>query len=182
MYHTHGVQIGGQGAEDHAPDQTHTGTASASSLGGSGELPKQLTSEPQLTSTTNDDQAGIIQEMNPQEKGEKVGSGDTTHTPPSMIFEFQQPTPESEVAPSLKPNSGLKHPSLLLTLAQVPILQKTFELRPNEIMDITRAVEQADLRAKAIDRRNAMDTGSGSGSGGESEKGEGTKWRGNLHR
>jgi hypothetical protein len=76
---------------------------------------------------------------------------------------------------------GIRHPSLLLTQAQIPLLQRTFDLRPAEIMDVTRAVEQADLRAKAIDRRNGMDSGAdGKGKGGAGEAG--TQWRGNLHR
>jgi citrate lyase beta subunit len=42
----------------------------------------------------------------------------------------------------------------MLSPAQIPLLKEVFDLRPGEVLDVTRAVEQADLRAKAIDRRN----------------------------
>lgn len=169
VYASHGAQVGDKGTEDHAPDET---SSSGINLG---------------KETKGDGGPGLeakgVESMNPQEKGEKVGSGDTTATPKSMVYDPSSPSSTTEskdaVAPASQPTSGVRHPSLLLTHAQVPLLRRTFDLRPNEIMDINRAIDQADLRAKAIDRKNGMDTSTSTTANSE---GEGTKWRGNLHR
>lgn len=157
VYKTRGTQIGEKGQEDHAPDQTHTDSTGASVAG------RSLKEGVDVDSKEGGEHAGEIGKMSPQEKGEKVGSGDTTATPQSMVY-HPKSTPESSstatTSESKKQGSSARHPSLLLTQAQIPLLQRTFDLRPAEIMDITRAVEQADLRAKAIDRRNGMGEGS----------------------
>ena len=122
--------------ENHSPDETTTSKPIIESKGDGG---------PGLNAVKSQ-----IEGMNPQEKGEKVGSGDTTATPKSMVYD-----PSSSSSTSTKdetPKEGVRHPSLLITTEQIPELQKTFDLRPAEVLDITRAVEQADLRAKAADR------------------------------
>lgn len=171
VYAAHGMRIGAKGEEDHAPDET---TSKGVKLGKTKESKGDGGAGSQA-------EAKEVEGMRPQEKGEKVGSGDTTATPESMVYRSASSSSSTDtaekVAPTSKPTSGVRHPSLLLTHAQVPLLQRTFDLRPNEIMDINRAVDQADLRAKAIDRRNGMATGE-SGKGVEPP----TKWRGNLHR
>ena len=155
VYRTRGTQIGAKGEEDHAPDQTHSSDL--------GKLPKIDESE---KASHGAEHADEVERMKAQEKGEKVGSGDTTATPASMVYDpksdSSSSTPNSLSSSSSSDTAtktaskGARHPSLLLTLAQIPVLQRTFDLRPAEIMDITRAVEQADLRANAVDRRNGM--------------------------
>jgi hypothetical protein len=122
-----------QGVENHSPDETSTSKPIIESKGDGGPGLNAVKSE--------------IEGMNPQEKGEKVGSGDGTHTPKSMVYD-----PSSSSTTKDEPKEGGRHPSLLITSEQIPELQKTFDLRPAEVLDITRAVEQADLRAKAADR------------------------------
>jgi hypothetical protein len=121
------------GVENHSPDETTTSKPIIESKGDGGPGLNQVKSE--------------IEGMNPQEKGEKVGSGDTTATPKSMVYD---PSSTTQTQDETKKNE--RHPSLLITTEQIPELQKTFDLRPAEVLDITRAVEQADLRAKAADR------------------------------
>jgi hypothetical protein len=122
-----------QGVENHSPDETSTSKPIIESKGDGGPGLNAVKAE--------------IEGMNPQEKGEKVGSGDTTATPKSMVYD-----PKSSSTTKDEPKEGGRHPSLLITSEQIPELQKTFDLRPAEVLDITRAVEQADLRAKAADR------------------------------
>lgn len=124
-----------QGVENHSPDETSTSKPIIESKGDGGPGLNAVKSE--------------IEGMNPQEKGEKVGSGDTTATPKSMVYD---PSSSSSTTTKDEPKEGGRHPSLLITTEQIPELQKTFDLRPAEVLDITRAVEQADLRAKAADR------------------------------
>lgn len=152
-----------EGIENHSPDETSSAGLKAG------------TTSPNSTTDAGKEEiqgkAAQISQMNPQEKGEKTGSGDTTATPDSMVYTPapKTPTPDSMVyertsmsetistpegdAPATA-KSGKKHESLLLSPAQIPVLKEMFDLRPGEVLDITRAVEQADLRAKAIDRRN----------------------------
>lgn len=176
VYKSRGIQIGAKGQEDHAPDQTST----ESTIGRQSEIGKQANQH-------GAEHAKEVESMRAQEKGEKVGSGDTTATPVSMVYDPKtsksSTLPESDPESKGKetPTAGVRHPSLLLTQAQIPLLQRTFDLRPAEIMDVTRAVEQADLRAKAIDRRNGMDSGIEGKEKGEAGE-AGTQWRGNLHR
>ena len=121
--------------ENHSPDETSTSKPIIESKGDGGPGLDAVKSE--------------IEGMNPQEKGEKVGSGDTTATPKSMVYD---PSSSPSTTTKDEPKEGGRHPSLLITSEQIPELQKTFDLRPAEVLDITRAVEQADLRAKAADR------------------------------
>jgi len=146
VYASSGISPAPKGVENHSPDETSTTSPVKESKkdGGPGINDPKVQQE--------------IGQMGEQEKGEKVGSGDTTITPQSMVYEpittsSTTSTPEGD-APVSKPESGVRHPSLLLSTAQIPLLQKTFDLRPAEVLDITRAVEQADLRAKAVDRKN----------------------------
>jgi len=129
----------GRGIENHSPDETTTSSSSETESKGDGG--------PRLGEVKKE-----IEGMNPQEKGEKVGSGDGTHTPKSMVYDPSTSTSTSQTNTSN--NKEERHHSLLITSEQIPTLQQTFDLRPAEILDITRAIEQADLRAKATDRRS----------------------------
>jgi len=123
--------------ENHSPDETSTSKPIVESKGDGGPGLNAVKAE--------------IEVMNPQEKGEKVGSGDATATPKSMVYDPKSSS-SSNTTKDESPKEGGRHPSLLITTEQIPELQKTFDLRPAEVLDITRAVEQADLRAKAADR------------------------------
>lgn len=188
VYASHGVKFAQEGQTDHAPDETSSSSSSATTGSGSSSSGAAAAAAEEHTAKV-ETLKSAVGDLGPQEKGEKVGSGDTTATPASLVY---NPPPssssssstsntEGNTAPTSQPTSGVRHPSLLLTHAQVPLLQRTFDLRPNEIMDINRAIDQADLRAKAIDRRNAMDTKTGGQEQGAGEEAK-TKWRGNLHR
>lgn len=122
--------------ENHSPDETSTSKPIIESKGDGGPGLNAVKAE--------------IEGMNPQEKGEKVGSGDATATPKSMVYDPKSSSSSNTTKD--EPKEGGRHPSLLITTEQIPELQKTFDLRPAEVLDITRAVEQADLRAKAADR------------------------------
>jgi len=132
----------GRGIENHSPDETTT-TSSSKVV----ETESKGDGGPRLGEVKKQ-----IEGMNPQEKGEKVGSGDGTHTPQSMVYDPSTSTSTSQTNTSN--NKEERHHSLLITSEQIPTLQQTFDLRPAEILDITRAIEQADLRAKATDRRS----------------------------
>nr|XP_031863986.1 uncharacterized protein CI109_000630 [Kwoniella shandongensis]KAA5531058.1 hypothetical protein CI109_000630 [Kwoniella shandongensis] len=141
-------------AANEAPDATSTpsGTSSGSSL----------------TTNKGDEQdltGSSAKSLSPQAKGLGGAAPDGTATPSSLVYRSTPPTSD----PSLKAKTGTieqpapapapgpitskaQHPSLLLSPSQIPQLAKTFNLRPYEVMDITRAVEQADFRARRTDK------------------------------
>jgi hypothetical protein len=154
VYASSGISSSPKGVENHSPDETHS--TSTSSSGQESKDGGRGLNNPQVKED--------IKGMSGQEKGEKVGSGDTTHTPDSMVYEpitnsSTTTTPEGEAPLPKSGGVGVRHRSLLLSPSQIPLLKETFDLRPSEVLDITRAVEQADLRAKAIDRRNGAGGG-----------------------
>ncbi|WVN86192.1 uncharacterized protein L203_101353 [Cryptococcus depauperatus CBS 7841] len=89
---------------------------------------------------------------------EKGGAVHETATPESMASRSEENTSKqkqygtvNQPMPPPAPGpitSKATHPSLLLSPSQIPILVKAFNLKPNEVVDITRAVEQADFRAR----------------------------------
>lgn len=129
----------GRGGEDHAPDATST--------------PRNLTG--QLTPHEDVTQTPSIGVPNP---ANVEVAPDTTATPDAMVF----PGEKSEVTLN-PPASTANSDDLFLNVEQVPFLASQFHLLPSEIVDISRAVEQAELRVQK-------------GNGG------GTAWKGNLHR
>ncbi|WVR09445.1 hypothetical protein IAU60_006512 [Kwoniella sp. DSM 27419] len=147
---------------NHAPDETHT----------QGKI-EELTEEGDKQDLRGDQAKG----MAPQAKGETEGAVDGTSTPASMVHTgsasastsassdskatgasehktgtLDQPLPAPAPGPI---TSKAQHPSLLLSPGQIPNLARTFDLRPNEVVDITRAVEQADFRARKADKEKA---------------------------
>lgn len=64
----------------------------------------------------------------------------------------EQPLPPPAPGPII---SQAQHPSLLLSPSQIPLLAKTFALKANEVVDVTRAVEQAGYRARKADQVEA---------------------------
>lgn len=85
-----------------------------------------------------------------QAKGE-VGAIDGTATPKSMVYDGKD---DAEVLDDSTLSSA-RHPGILLSPRQVPVLARTFDFRPHEIIDVNRAVEQAEIRARAADEKNA---------------------------
>jgi hypothetical protein len=175
VYSSKGIE----GDENSAPDQTTSDGVKLqdASTGSVKDLAKEGADVASL-SPKNGGGKGI--------DGGKGPAPDGTSTPKDMIFDTTQggETPKSK--PSYPDGS---HPSLLIRPTQIPLLAKTFNLRPNEVIDVTRALEQAELRARKIES-GGDGTKSGPG-GGEDVKdskaaledaGKGTEWRGNLHR
>ncbi|WWC63444.1 uncharacterized protein I303_106046 [Kwoniella dejecticola CBS 10117] len=156
---------------------------------------------------------GGVEKLPAQSKGEAEGAIDGTSTPESLIHKpstsstaapgttvpktddstkgtekksIQQPFPAPAPGPI---TSKASHRSLLLSPSQIPLLAKTFSLKPLEIMDITRAVEQADYRARKADKAKADKANEAVAAAaqeakkdGEGKKEKSTEWRGNLHR
>ncbi|WVQ79729.1 hypothetical protein IAT38_001829 [Cryptococcus sp. DSM 104549] len=97
-------------------------------------------------------------------QAEKRGALDGTATPSSMVFGAGKPAPAGGEAehgtvgqplpvPAPGPvSSKAAHPSLLLLPSQIPLLARKFELGAYEVVDVTRAVEQADYRARKADK------------------------------
>ncbi|KAK8854641.1 hypothetical protein IAR55_003380 [Kwoniella newhampshirensis] len=133
-----------------APDET---SSSAESLKGTGGDKQDL-------------KGASAKSLAPQAKG--LGAApDGTATPSSLVYRSTSPSSDPSIKTS-KPDTGTneqpapapapgpitstaQHPSLLLSPSQIPLLAKTFNLRPYEVMDITRAIEQADFRARRND-------------------------------
>jgi hypothetical protein len=127
----------GQGGQNDAPDATVTPE----------KVTGQLTSHVDVKSVSD---AAVPNPENPEV------APDTTATPESMVYQG------SEKEPLTKSGSPTYNPDdLFLRSDQIPFLASTFHLLPSEIVDITRAVEQAELRLG---------------------KTGGTEWRGNLHK
>ncbi|WWC71406.1 uncharacterized protein I206_105361 [Kwoniella pini CBS 10737] len=152
---------------------------------------------------------GGAENLSAQSKGETEGAIDGTSTPDSLLHKpsstttttttststkekeessdkksIQQPYPAPAPGPI---TSKASHPSLLLSPSQIPLLATTFNLKPLEIMDVTRAVEQADYRARTADKAKADKENEAANEAKRGDKKEddgkkNTEWRGNLHR
>lgn len=187
VYASRGVSAGSEGKENMAPDQTQTPSSKSSGqVSPSATVDKEESSQMASAASTAD--------LAGQAKGENTGSTDGTTSPDTLIYEPASKTsPASTVSssssssrgasdttgntgPATKPGSKIRHPSLLIGLDQIPLLVKAFDLRPYEVVDINRAVEQADKRAKERDAKENKDEGA------EGTGKKGTEWRGNLHR
>ena len=154
-------RMGDLASDSKAPDQT---SSSGSEIGQGSD--KRVARDGKQV-------AGGTEEIPEQARGNGPAP-DGTSTPSSMIYKpNMSPTSAQTDAPSPR------HPSMLLGLDQVPLLIKAFQLKPNETMDVNRAVEQADGRAKAADVSTLQE---GTGEAKQSKEGQGTIWRGNLHR
>lgn len=154
---------------DSTSTQPSTSTSSSNSTSTT-PTPTQSQSQPQSQTNTNDPQTqntNANETKNPQPKIEPS-------TPPQS-----RPSPNSS-------SPQIHHPNLLLTSDGVQKIAQVFALKPAEVLDMNRAVEQAGLRAKKADEERAGGAVSGGEAqqgavGGQSE-GKGTEWRGNLHR
>ncbi|OCF32730.1 hypothetical protein I317_02094 [Kwoniella heveanensis CBS 569] len=207
IYAKKAVSLLEEGAENHAPDETTSRAEDGSSVK-LGSL---------ATSSDSQQQPSVVdgsKELNAQAKGETVGSADGTATPSSMVHQpssspasasatssssssektssaktgtIEQPYPSPAPGPI---TSKAHHKSLLLSPSHIPLLAKTFNLRPNEVVDITRALEQADFRARKSDKEKAEKQATEQEQqqqqqhavGKAEGHGKGTEWRGNLHR
>lgn len=122
-----------KGEENHAPDETSSEGITA------GEV---LTEASKVV-----EKAGSEGELPAQAKGEAKTAPDGTATPASMVFNASSSLSSSTIKSS-SPTST-HSTGLLLTLDQVPKIADVFGLRQTEIMDVNRAVEQAEKRAHA---------------------------------
>ena len=177
IYASRGIVVGEPGSENKAPDATSSeGVSKGKMLDGArdGEVP--IKSEGEI----------------PDQARGKGAAPDGTATPDSMVYEASTST-TAEGASNSKKNEGgaeatsastsksaprLRHPSVLLGPNQVQLLAKMFDLKGQELMDIVRAVEQADGRARAADKQMTDEEASAA----SQEKKPTTNWRGNLHR
>ena len=161
VYESSGSSVSEKGQEDWAPDGTSSQGVKADKTA-SNSVVKKESSSPDSTGT-----------VTPQAAGQGPAPDGTT-TPPDLVY--APPSEKSATPPPTKP-SKQPHPSLLLHVNQVKLLEKTFDLRPLEVIDVNRAVEQADQRAKKaeeqVDQREKEKDGKAE---------PGTAWRGNLHR
>lgn len=123
------------GEENHAPDET---TSKDVKLGQQGQR-------------SGGKIAGKEDELPGQAKGEAASAPDGTATPASMVYDPKSnPATSSSTssAGSSSVKSKLPYPGLLLRLEDVPEIARTFGFRQTEMIDVNRAVEQADMRAK----------------------------------
>ena len=153
VYRSKGVQN-----MDHAPDET---SSEGMHLGAVSQT---------LQSVDNSAPDGA-KELPEQAKG-KGPAPDGTSTPSSMIYRPQSSSSSSDQTKSTRRTT----PPMLIGLGQVTLISKAFNLKPNETMDVNRAIEQAQARAET-----AQPAGQEEGAGVKPEQ-LGTTWRGNLHR
>lgn len=139
VYKAKGVVVAPKGTENKAPDST---------------VSQGKTSTSAKPNPGNETVGDAADDLVKQAKGE-TGAPDGTATPKSMVFDGKSDAKPS--APS-STQPAPRHPSLLLGTNQVPMLAKTFDLRSLEVLDIARAVEQAGLRARKIDKANSEKT------------------------
>ena len=114
-------------------------------------------------------------EVLPEQARGEGPAPDGTSTPKSMVYQSEGESSTQSKSPPAR------HPSMMIGLDQVQLLAKAFDVKQNEVMDVNRAVEQADLRAKKRDAEQAIQSVRDAN---EKQKPEesGTTWRGNLHR
>jgi hypothetical protein len=177
VYHSTGIVVPAEGEENSAPDSTFTPKSAIT--GGVGAVPGGASAS---AGTGKSAKATSIPD---QATGETSTSTDGTTTPSDMIHptakasSSSSSTSDTASATSLPPPTP-RHPSLLLTWNQVPLLAKTFDLHPAELIDINRAVQQAESRLRKLDE-------AGNQHKSEEElkvaaKQRPTNWKGNLHR
>ena len=152
IYKSQGSIDGPTGGKDHAPDETSSEGVEKGKISEQGRVNEGVR-----------DEASDLPE---QAKGQGAAP-DGTSTPKSMVYSAtSKPSSEGASAsdtvmdaagPAQSPTTkkDTRHPAMLLSKEQIPELAKAMELRANEVMDVTRAVEQADGRARAADKRDA---------------------------
>ena len=140
VYKSKGAVVAVEGAENIAPDETFTEGVKLGKTTGKGY---------EVDDKVKQDGEKLVK----QAKGEE-GAIDGTATPKSMVFESKGKE-SAGVLEDSSLNASARHPGVLLSLAHVPLLAKTFDFRPHEVIDVNRAVEQAELRARAADAANS---------------------------
>lgn len=143
VYKSKGVAVAVEGAENIAPDETFSEGVKLGKSSGKGY---------QADDQVKKDGDKLVK----QAKGEE-GAIDGTATPKSMVFEGKDKESAGVLSEqSLSPKT--RHPGILLSPAHVPLLARAFDFRPNETIDVNRAVEQAELRVRAADAANVAKT------------------------
>ena len=175
VYASRGVVMAEKGSENKAPDATSSTTKSSQASASTSTSSSQT---PTGTEPTEAHADGL-----PSQAQGKGPAPDGTSTPPSMVYTSSE-SDKDKSAPrhTVGPPPAPRHPNLLLASNQVPLLAKTFDLKGQELMDVIRAVEQADSRAWAADKKAAEARGETEEKNQGGTKTPGTNWRGNLHR
>ena len=148
VYKSQGPIDGPTGGKDHAPDETSSEGVEKGKISEKGRVNEGVRDEGS--------------DLPEQAKGQGPAP-DGTSTPKSMVYSASSQgasasdTVLDAAGPAQSPTTkkDTRHPAMLLSKEQIPALTKAMELRSNEVMDVTRAVEQADGRARAADRRDA---------------------------
>lgn len=136
-----------RGSENSAPDNTRAPRAN--------EEPAKTGGSPGPADTTTPLAAAPLAG---QAKGEVIGGGDGTATPESLIFNPGKEAKEAakeqadEKATAGEPTPAPRYPGMMIITGQIPALEKDFDLREQECVDIQRAIEQADRRAREAEK------------------------------
>ena len=154
IYAAKGIVVPPEGAENVAPDSTKSEGVKVKpgSISPSSPSPIDEANEPVVNR-----HADKIPE---QAKGEQPAAPDGTATPGEMVYEPGNDTSDLDAKTPPKGErdgelgeGGSPHvprdSRILFGVNQVPLLAKRFQLSQLEVIDITRAVEQAQSRLKA---------------------------------
>ncbi|KAL7423957.1 hypothetical protein Q5752_001542 [Cryptotrichosporon argae] len=124
IYAAHGVVAPAAGAENAAPDAT----------AGRGDRATVVEASRLVEGTRG---------VDVPEHAAGAAAPDGTTTPKELIFHADS---------KVESHRDVRSTDLLLSKGKATLLREAFELRPNEVNDINRAIEQAEQRVKAADR------------------------------
>jgi hypothetical protein len=171
IYDSRGVVVGPEGSENVAPDSTSSeGVRQGARQEVKGSKSK---STPSKEYAASQGEMAEVGGLSARTSGQE-SAPDGTSTPHSQVYHADHERTKKEVP---HPDPKVRHPAVLLGKNQVPLLARAFFLGPSEVVDVNRAVEQAEMRARAIDAQNVEVKAEGEG-----KLPPKTKWRGNLHR
>lgn len=136
-----------RGSENSAPDNTRAPRPN--------EEPAKEGGKPGPADTAS---ASAAAPLPAQAKGESVGAADSTSTPEELIF---NPGEEAKAAAkdaadekkaAGEPAPRARYPGMMIVVGQIPALERDFDLRDQEVIDIERAIVQADHRAREAEK------------------------------
>jgi hypothetical protein len=160
IYTSQGVVVGPEGSENVAPDTTSSEGVKKGARG-------PIKGAPATTAVAEETSAEGKEEIAP----------DATTTPAAQVFHAQAEKHKHGKHDSPHADPTVRPPGLLLGKNQVPLLSRAFSLKSNEIVDVNRAVEQAEARLRAVEQKNVEVKAEEEG-----KMTPKTEWRGNLHR
>jgi hypothetical protein len=160
IYTSQGVVVGPEGGENVAPDTTSSEGVKKGARG-------PIKGAPATTAAAEETSAEGKEEIAP----------DATTTPATQVFHAQAGKHKHGKHDSPHADPTVRPAGLLLGRNQVPLLSRAFSLKPNEIVDVNRAVEQAESRLRAVEQKNVEVKAEEEG-----KMPPKTEWKGNLHR